>query len=70
MVFLALTVATVTLGLFGGSQAAIAADEITTLPGWDGALPSKQYSGYLKVTTARYSYCWNIQSPSPTLSVH
>jgi hypothetical protein len=28
---------------------AIVADEITSLPGWKGALPSKQYSGYLTV---------------------
>jgi hypothetical protein len=31
------------------ATAAIAADEITSLPGWEGALPSKQYSGYLTV---------------------
>ena len=29
--------------VFGAPEA----DEITTLPGWDGDLPSKQYSGYL-----------------------
>ena len=28
-------------------DAAVAADKITSLPGWDGALPSPQYSGYL-----------------------
>eukprot|EP01045_Picozoa_sp_COSAG04_P055368 COSAG04_NODE_25259_length_310_cov_0.725118_1_plen_45_part_01 len=27
--------------------AAIAADEIKDLPGWDGALPSRHWSGYL-----------------------
>ena len=31
------------------ASAAIATDEITSLPGWTGALPSKQYSGYLEV---------------------
>eukprot|EP00755_Sulcionema_specki_P006138 Sspe_Gene.34647::Locus_16828_Transcript_2_2_Confidence_0.667_Length_2483::g.34647::m.34647/K16296/SCPL-I; serine carboxypeptidase-like clade I len=28
-------------------QAAVQADLVTSLPGWDGALPSKHYSGYL-----------------------
>ena len=26
-----------------------AADEITSLPGWEGALPSRQWSGYIEV---------------------
>ena len=29
-----------------------AADEITSLPGWSGALPSKWYSGYVNVTAS------------------
>ena len=32
-----------------GAEAAVSADEVKALPGWDGALPSKHYSGYLDV---------------------
>ena len=39
-----LLVALPAVGLVFGAPEA---DEITTLPGWDGDLPSKQYSGYL-----------------------
>lgn len=38
------------LGVFSGVCGALAAreaDEIKSLPGWTGDLPSKQYSGYL-----------------------
>eukprot|EP00466_Bigelowiella_natans_P011425 jgi/Bigna1/89705/estExt_fgenesh1_pg.C_540031 len=31
------------------AQAAISEHEITSLPGWEGALPSKMYSGYIPV---------------------
>ena len=31
------------------ARAAIDADEITSLPGWEGALPTRQWSGYLEV---------------------
>ena len=30
-------------------RGAIKAHEVTALPGWDGPLPSKHYSGYLPV---------------------
>jgi hypothetical protein len=30
------------------AQAAVAADEVTSLPGWTGPLPSRHYSGYLE----------------------
>jgi len=30
-------------------DAAVAADRVTSLPGWAGALPSRHYSGYLPV---------------------
>lgn len=30
-------------------EAAVAADEVKALPGWDGSLPSRHYSGYLPV---------------------
>ena len=32
-------------------QAAVPADEITTLPGWTGKLPSRHYSGFFPTTT-------------------
>tara|TARA_B110000208_G_scaffold14306_1_gene17371 strand:+ start:82 stop:1770 length:1689 start_codon:yes stop_codon:yes gene_type:complete len=34
---------------FSSALSAITADEVTSLPGWTGALPSKMYSGYLTV---------------------
>ncbi|ETO14486.1 hypothetical protein RFI_22883 [Reticulomyxa filosa] len=35
--------------LFTIHEAAILADEVTTLPGWDGPLPSRQFSGLLNI---------------------
>lgn len=40
---------------------AYAPDEILSLPGWDGALPSRQYSGYLNVSTTRLHY-WFVEA--------
>lgn len=45
------------------SQAAYTADEITSLPGWLGALPSQQYSGYLTVGDTNLHY-WLVTSES------
>jgi len=42
---------------------AYAPDEILSLPGWEGKLPSKQYSGYLQVNTTRLHY-WFVESES------
>ena len=36
-------------------------DEISTLPGWDGELPSKQYSGYLDVSKTKHYHYWFIE---------
>ncbi len=35
-------------------------DLIHSLPGWNGALPSKQYSGYIKLdnTSEKYFHYW------------
>eukprot|EP00729_Bicosta_minor_P019937 gene19937-33852_t len=47
------------------ANAAIAADEITSLPGWEGDLPSKMYSGYLKVKGDlgnKYYHYWFVES--------
>jgi len=42
---------------------AYAPDEITSLPGWTGPLPSKQYSGYLNVSATHLHY-WFVESES------
>ena len=44
------------------------ADEVTSLPGWDGALPSKQYSGYLPVGdgTRHLHYYYTESEAKPT----
>lgn len=52
--------------------AAPAADEILSLPGWTGALPSKQYSGYLSIaggTNLHYFLVTSENSPetAPTI---
>ena len=43
------------------AQGAPAQDEILSLPGWKGSLPSKQYSGYLNVSDTRLHY-WLVES--------
>ena len=35
---------------------------ITSLPGWDGDLPSKHYSGYLNITTSKHYHYWFIEA--------
>ena len=35
------------MAVLGVAWAAPSADEVKSLPGWDGALPSKHYSGFL-----------------------
>jgi carboxypeptidase C (cathepsin A) len=50
-------------GLAGIALAAYAPDEILSLPGWNEALPSKQYSGYLNVTSSgSHLHYWFVQS--------
>lgn len=46
-----------------GSNAAVEKDKITSLPGWDGPLPSNMYSGYLKAGNSRLFY-WYVESES------
>lgn len=45
-------------------HAVVPADEITSLPGWSGALPSKQYSGYFAVgeNKDRFMHYWFCES--------
>jgi len=47
-----------------GANAAVPADLITSLPGWDGDLPSKHYSGYLPVGKdgTKFLHYWFIES--------
>jgi len=40
----------------------LASDEVTSLPGWKGALPSKQYSGYLDLPGGKHHHYWHVQS--------
>ena len=54
------------VSLIGLSSSAISKDKITSLPGWDGPLPSAQYSGLLDVphtapNTRHYHY-WLVTS--------
>ncbi len=48
----------------GVTQAAYAPDEILSLPGWTGKLPSKQYSGYLNSTDTTRLHYWLVESES------
>ncbi|EGD79146.1 hypothetical protein PTSG_12946 [Salpingoeca rosetta] len=44
-------------------NAAITKDQVTSLPGWDKALPSKHYSGYLPVGNGKgFLHYWFIES--------
>ena len=38
------------------SLAAVPGDEVKGLPGWEGALPTTQYSGYIEIDSAKQSY--------------
>lgn len=46
------------------TYAAYAPDEILSLPGWPGALPSKQYSGYLNGSPTTRLHYWLVESES------
>lgn len=51
----------VLLAIFAVAFSAYAPDEILSLPGWNGALPTKQYSGYLNVSSTHLHY-WLVES--------
>lgn len=36
--------------------AAVPGDEVKGLPGWEGALPTTQYSGYIEIDALKKSY--------------
>eukprot|EP01052_Picozoa_sp_SAG31_P014398 SAG31_NODE_893_length_11177_cov_10.241806_3_plen_110_part_00 len=46
----------------GGADAAVEADEVTALPGWAGALPSRHYSGYAEATPGRFLHYWLVEA--------
>jgi len=46
--------------------AAVPGDQITSLPGYSGTLPSKQYSGYMDANTGRHLHYWFVESESST----
>lgn len=54
------------VALAASANAAIASDEITSLPLWRGALPSKQYSGFIEVDSANHRnlHYWFVESES------
>jgi len=43
------------------SHSAPLSDEITSLPGWNGNFPSKQYSGYLNITETKHYHYWFVE---------
>jgi len=45
-----------------GVNAAISADQVMSLPGWDAPLPTKQYSGYLNIAGGKHLHYWLVQS--------
>jgi carboxypeptidase C (cathepsin A) len=52
----------VLLALLSIVHAAPAADEIKSLPGWTGPLPSPQYSGYLNISSTKHLHYWLVLS--------
>jgi hypothetical protein len=48
--------------LFSLAVADIAKDEIISLPGWSGALPSRHFSGYLNFTKTKHMHYWLVES--------
>ena len=50
------------------SSAAPADDEVVTLPGWDGPLPSRHYSGYLRVAGGTNLHYYLVQSERAPLA--
>lgn len=61
---LVLVVATVAWALIAAATAADAGDKVNSLPGWSGALPSSQYSGFLSVGGGKHLHYWLVESES------
>eukprot|EP00602_Paraphysomonas_sp_CaronLab_P004870 CAMPEP_0185024084 /NCGR_PEP_ID=MMETSP1103-20130426/6997_1 /TAXON_ID=36769 /ORGANISM="Paraphysomonas bandaiensis, Strain Caron Lab Isolate" /LENGTH=485 /DNA_ID=CAMNT_0027556943 /DNA_START=59 /DNA_END=1516 /DNA_ORIENTATION=- len=54
--------AAVALSTLNIASSAWAPDEITSLPGWNGPTPTKQYSGYLNVSDTTHLHYWFVES--------
>jgi carboxypeptidase C (cathepsin A) len=55
--------------LFDFTLGAYLSDEIKGLPGWEGLLPSRQYSGYLNGSSTSRIHYWFVESENdPTNS--
>lgn len=50
------------LGCVATVFADIDADEVLSLPGWSGPLPSRQWSGYLNFTKTKHMHYWLVES--------
>jgi len=48
--------------IFAISTGAPIEDEIKSLPGWSGPLPTKQYSGYLSLQSGSHLHYWMVES--------
>jgi hypothetical protein len=46
------------------TEAAVPADEVLSLPGWKGKLPTRQYSGYVEIDekTGKSLHYWFVES--------
>ena len=56
--------ALVAASVLGMALAAVPGDQITSLPGFSGVMPSKQYSGFLEVASGRFLHYWFVESES------
>ena len=45
---------------FLGCYADIPRDVITSLPGWNGPTPTKQYSGYINISDTKHMHYWYV----------
>ena len=50
------------LALRDTAYAAVAKDRVTTLPGWEGPLPSAHYSGFVPLDGGRNVHCASMAS--------
>ena len=66
IILITLIAACVLLGAFG----AYAPDEITALPGWEGSLPTRQYSGYLNVSSSGKKQYFMNHDTTNALDIH
>ena len=53
-----LSLFTVGAVVFLGCLADIPGDVVTSLPGWSGPTPTKQYSGYINISDTKHMHYW------------